>query len=126
MGISGTDVAKESADMILSDDRFDSIVAAIEEGRAIFNRLRNICTLLLTTCCGELFGLIICVLFLGLAPLLPLQILWCNLASGSLIAIPLGFEPKTKNEMSHPPRDPQSKLLYRGMVLPDRVISQLF
>jgi len=116
MGISGTDVAKESSDMILSDDRFDSIVAAIEEGRAIFNRLRNISSLLLTTCCGELFALIICVLFAGIAPLLPLQILWCNLASGSLIAIPLGFEPKTPNEMIYPPRDPRSNLLYKGMV----------
>jgi P-type Ca2+ transporter type 2C len=116
MGISGTDVAKEAADMILSDDRFDSIVSSIEEGRAIFNRLRNICTLLLTTCCGELLGLIICVLIIGVPPLLPLQILWCNLASGSLIAIPLGFEPKTPHEMSHPPRDPQSKLLFEGMV----------
>jgi P-type Ca2+ transporter type 2C len=117
MGISGTDVAKASADMILSDDRFDSIVAAIEEGRAIFNRLRNICALLLTTCCGELIGLIICTLLIGMAPLLPLQILWVNLASGSLIAIPLGFEPKTPHEMNHPPRDPKSGLLFRGMLL---------
>ena len=125
MGISGTDVAKESADMILSDDRFDSIVAAIEEGRAIFNRLRNICALLLTTCCGELFGLIISVLFMGLAPLIPLQILWINLASGSLIAIPLGFEPKTHTEMNHPPRDPKSGLLYIGMVFRIAVLASL-
>ena len=125
MGISGTDVAKESADMILSDDRFDSIVAAIEEGRAIFNRLRNICALLLTTCCGELFGLITCVLLIGLAPLLPLQILWVNLASGSLIAIPLGFEPKTHTEMNHPPRDPRSGLIFRGMIYRIAVLAAL-
>ncbi len=116
MGISGTDVAKEAADMVLADDRFDSIVAAIEEGRAIFNRLRNVCTFLLTTCFGELFGLILSVLFIGLAPLTPLQILWINLISGTLIAIPLGFEPKIGTEMQQPPRDPKSRLIYPGMV----------
>lgn len=116
MGISGTDVAKEAADMILANDRFDSIVSAVEEGRAIFNRLRNVCALLLVTCFGELLGLILSVLSTGLAPLLPLQILWVNLVSGSIIAIPLGLEPKTGNEMNLPPRDPASKLLYPGMV----------
>jgi P-type Ca2+ transporter type 2C len=116
MGVTGTDVAKESADMVLSDDRFDSIVAAVEEGRAIFNRLRNICTFLLTTCIGELIGLILSVFFMGLAPLLPLQILWVNLISGSLIAIPLGFEPKIGDEMKCPPRSPDVGLIYRGML----------
>lgn len=125
MGLSGTDVAKETADMVLSDDRFDSIVAAIEEGRAIFNRLRNICALLLTTCIGELFGLMLCVFFVGKAPLIPIQILWINLISGSLIAIPLGFEPKTGDEMKRGPRDPQSKLIYPGMVLRIWVLSSL-
>ncbi len=116
MGLSGTDVAKEAADIVLTDDRFDSIVAAIEEGRAIFNRLRNVASFLITTCFGELFGLILTVFVLGLAPLTPLQILWVNLISGSIVAIPLGFEPKTGREMNQPPRSPNSKLLYRGMV----------
>jgi Ca2+-transporting ATPase len=116
MGMTGTDVAKEAADMILADDRFDSIVAAVEEGRAIFNRLRNVCTFLLTTCLGELFGLIYCVFFMGVSPLIPVQILWVNLVSGSLIAIPLGFEPKSGNEMKQPPRHPKSTLLYQGMI----------
>jgi Ca2+-transporting ATPase len=116
MGMTGTDVAKEAADMILADDRFDSIVAAVEEGRAIFNRLRNVCTFLLTTCLGELFGLIYSVFFMGVSPLIPVQILWVNLVSGSLIAIPLGFEPKSGNEMQQPPRHPKSTLLYKGMI----------
>jgi Ca2+-transporting ATPase len=116
MGISGTDVAKEAADIILADDRFDSIVAAIEEGRAIFNRLRNICTLLLLTCFGELFGLMLSVFATGLAPLLPLQIIWVNLASGAMVSIPLGMEPKIGNEMSYPPRSSSSRLLYSGMM----------
>ncbi len=116
MGITGTDVAKESSDMILADDQFDTIVSAVEEGRAIFNRLRNVCAFLLTTCFGELFGLILTVFFFGIAPLTPLQIIWLNMVSGSLIAIPLGFEPKTGDEMKVPPRSPQSNLLYRGML----------
>ncbi len=116
MGIHGTDVAKEASDMILSDDRFDSIVIAIAEGRAIFNRLRNVCTFFIATCFGELFGLILCVLFLGIAPLLPIQILWINLVSGSVVAIPLGLEPCLGTEMKQPPRDPHSQLLFPGMI----------
>lgn len=116
MGKTGTDVAKESADMILADDRFDSIVAAVEEGRAIFNRLRNVCAFLLMACFGELFGLILSVLFIGLAPMIPLQILWANLISGSLVAIPIGLEPKVGDEMKHPPRDPKLKVLHKGVI----------
>lgn len=116
MGISGTDVAQESADMILVDDCFGSIVSAIEEGRAIFNRLRNICAFLLTTCFGELFGLILSVIFIGITPLIPIQILWINLVCGTVIAIPLGFESKVRNEMDAPPRDPTSTLIYLGMM----------
>ena len=117
MSMTGTDVAKEAADMVLADDRFDSIVAAVEEGRAIFQRLRNVCALLLTACIGELFGLILNVFYTGTAPLLPLQILWLNLISGSIIAIAIGFEPKTGDEMKRPPRDPRSRLLHRGVAL---------
>lgn len=116
MGVSGTDVAHESADMILVDDCFGSIVCAIEEGRAIFNRLRNICAFLLTTCFGELFGLILSVIFIGITPLIPIQILWINLVCGTVIAIPLGFESKVQNEMNAPPRDPTSTLIYVGMM----------
>lgn len=116
MGIAGTEVAKESSDMILVDDNFASIVAAVEEGRAIFNRLRNVVAFLLTTCFGELLGLISCVLLTGLPPLLPLQILWINLATGSILSIPLGLESKIGNELSMPPRDTRIGLLYRGMV----------
>lgn len=116
MGVSGTDVAHESADMILVDDCFGSIVCAIEEGRAIFTRLRNICAFLLTTCFGELFGLILSVIFIGITPLIPIQILWINLVCGTVIAIPLGFESKVQNEMNAPPRDPTSTLIYVGMM----------
>ncbi len=116
MGLSGTDVAKDSADMILADDNFASVVSAIEEGRAIFNRLRNVCAFLLSMCIGELLGLILCVLLIGLPPLLPLQILWINLAAGIIISVPLGYEPKTGKELKQPPRDPRVKLLFPGMI----------
>jgi len=116
MGLSGTDVAKESADMILADDQFDTIVAAIEEGRTIFNGLRNVCSFLLTICLGELLALILSVLFIKEPSLSPLQILWINLISGSLVAIPLGIEPKTGLEMTLPPRSPRSGLIYQGML----------
>ncbi|MDD5120864.1 MAG: HAD-IC family P-type ATPase [Candidatus Omnitrophica bacterium] len=117
MGITGTDVAKEASDMVLADDNFASIVAAVEEGRVIFNRLRNAVLFLLTTCFGELFALILCVLFTGKAPLLPIQILWINLVTGALIAIPLGLEPRVGNELQFPPRHPKVGLIYPGMVM---------
>ncbi len=117
MGITGTDVAKEASDMVLADDNFASIVAAVEEGRVIFNRLRNAVLFLLTTCFGELFVLILCVLFTGKAPLLPIQILWINLVTGALIAIPLGLEPRVGNELQFPPRHPKVGLIYPGMVM---------
>jgi len=117
MGITGTDVAKEASDMVLADDNFASIVAAVEEGRVIFNRLRNAVVFLLITCFGELFALILCVLFTGKSPLLPIQILWINLVTGALIAIPLGLEPRVGNELQFPPRHPKVGLIYPGMII---------
>jgi Ca2+-transporting ATPase len=116
MGINGTDVAKEASDMILIDDNFSSITAAVEEGRAIFNRLRSVTTFLLTTCVGELLGLIISISFTQHVFLLPLQILWINLVTGVIIAIPLALEPKSGRELLQPPRSTDVKLVYPGMV----------
>lgn len=116
MGITGTDVAKEAADMILLDDNFSSIQAAVEEGRAIFNRLRFVTTFLLTTCIGELLGLILSVLFTDYIYLVPLQILWINLVTGVIVAIPLALEPKTGEELLQPPRSKEVKLVYPGMI----------
>lgn len=117
MGIAGTDVAKEASDMVLVDDNFASIVAAAEEGRVIFNRLRSAVAFLLTTCFGELFALLLCVLFTGKSPLIPIQILWINLVTGALVAIPLGLEPRVGNELKYPPRDPKVGLIYPGMAM---------
>ncbi len=117
MGITGTDVAKEAADMVLADDNFASIVAAVEEGRIVFNRLRNATFFLLLTCTAELLTLFMSVAFYGESPLEPIQILWINLVTGAMVAIPLGLEPGIGNELLQPPRDPRVGLLYPGMLL---------
>ncbi len=117
MGITGTDVAKESSDMTLADDNFASVVAAVEEGRVIFNRLRNVIFLLMSTNIGELLALILTILFLGKAPLLAVQIIWVNLVTDTVSSIPLGLEPKTGDELKQPPRDPRVGILFPGMLL---------
>jgi Ca2+-transporting ATPase len=116
MGITGTDVAKEASDMVLADDNFASIVAAVEEGRIVFNRLRNVTFFLLMTCFSELTTLFLSVIFYGESPLEPIQILWVNLVTGAMVAFPLGLEPGTGDEMSQPPREPSVGLLYPGMI----------
>jgi len=116
MGKSGTDVAKEASDMVLTDDNFSSIVAAIEEGRAIFNRLRNVVFFTLSTCFGELLALILSVIFIGKAPLLALQIIWVNLVTGTVMSIPIGLEPKVGDELTYMPRSPKVGIIYPGLV----------
>ena len=117
MGITGTDVAKEAADMVLADDNFASVVSAVDEGRAIFNRLRNVVFFLLSTNFGELLALILSVSVLGLAPLLPLQIIWVNLVTDTAAGIPLGLEPKSGKELLQPPRHPKVGLIFPGLLL---------
>jgi len=116
MGITGTDVAKEASDMVLTDDNFASIVSAVEEGRAIFNRLRNVVLFMLATGLGELLALILSVLFIGKAPLLALQILWVNLVTGTIMSIPLGLEPGAGDELRQPPRHPKVGLIFPGLL----------
>ncbi len=117
MGQTGTDVAKQASDMVLADDNFATVVAAVEEGRAIFNRLRNVILFLLSTNIGELTALILAVALVGKAPLLALQIIWINLVTDTATAIPLGLEPKAGDELKQPPRDPRVGLLFPGLIL---------
>jgi len=117
MGITGTDVAKEASDMVLADDNFASVVAAVDEGRAIFNRLRNVIFFLLSTNLGELLALILSILFIGKAPLLAVQILWVNVVTDTAVAIPLGLEPKFGDELKQPPRHPKVGLIFPGLLL---------
>ena len=116
MGITGTDVAKEASDMVLADDNFASVVAAVDEGRAIFNRLRNVIFFLLSTNLGELLALILAVSLIGKAPLLAVQIIWINLVTDTAAAIPLGLEPKVGDELKQPPRHPQVGLIFPGLL----------
>jgi P-type Ca2+ transporter type 2C len=116
MGITGTDVAKEASNMVLTDDNFASVVAAVDEGRAIFNRLRNVLFYLLNTNIAELLALIASIAFIGKSPLLAVQILWVNLITETFGAIPLGLEPKFGDELKQPPRDPHVGIIYPGLI----------
>lgn len=116
MGITGTDVAKEASDMTLADDNFASVVAAVDEGRAIFTRLRNVVFFLVSTNLGELLALILAVLFVGKAPLLAVQIIWVNLATDTAAGIPLGLEPKIGDELKQPPRHPKVGIIFPGLL----------
>jgi Ca2+-transporting ATPase len=117
MGITGTDVAKEASDMVLADDNFASVVSAVDEGRAIFNRLRNVLFYTLNTNLSELVTLILALIFVGQSPLLAVQILWVNLVTDTAGDIPLGMEPKFGDELKQPPRHPGVGLIYPGLMI---------
>ena len=117
MGITGTDVAKEASDMVLSDDNFASVVSAVDEGRAIFTRLRNVLFYTLNTNLSELVTLILALIFIGQSPLLAVQILWVNLVTDTAGDIPLGMEPKFGDELKQPPRHPSVGLMYPGLLI---------
>jgi Ca2+-transporting ATPase len=115
MGITGTDVAKESAEMVLQDDNFATIVAAIEEGRTIYDNIRKFIRYLLSCNSGEIWVMLLAP-FLGMPlPLLPLQILWMNLVTDGLPALALGVEPAEPKAMRRPPYPPSESIFSRGM-----------
>ncbi len=115
MGITGTDVSKEAADMILEDDDFSTIIAAVEEGRRIYSNIRRFVRYLLTTNSAEIWVMVLAP-FLGLPlPLLAIQILWINLVTDGAPALSLGVEPAHPRAMKQPPRDPSSSILGDGL-----------
>ena len=116
MGITGTDVAKDAADMVLLDDNFATIVAAVAEGRVIYDNIRRFIKYLLTCNASEIAVMLIGP-FLGMPlPLLPLQILWMNLVTDGLPALALGVEPPEKDVMKRPPYTANESVFGRGMV----------
>jgi len=117
MGIAGTDVSKEASDMILSDDNFATIVAAVEEGRTIFDNIRRFVLYLLSCNTGEVLTMFIAGLVGLPLPLLPIQILWINLTTDSLPALALGVEGPERGIMKRPPRPPQQGIVTRPMAI---------
>ncbi|MBU1237493.1 MAG: cation-transporting P-type ATPase [Gammaproteobacteria bacterium] len=116
MGLGGTEVAKEAADMVLTDDNFATIEAAVEEGRGIYDNLVKFITWTLPTNFGE--GLVIlAAILLGVTlPITPLQILWINMTTAVLLGLPLAFEPREAGIMHRPPRPPATPVLDRALV----------
>ena len=123
MGITGTSVSKESADIVLADDNFSSIAAAVEEGRRVYDNLLKSLAFLLPTNLGLAFILIYGIIFFPfnpitkelLLPMLPVQLLWINLVAAIALALPLAFEVKEPNVMNRPPRKPD-EALFNGFV----------
>jgi Ca2+-transporting ATPase len=115
MGVSGTDVAKEAADMVLLDDNFATIVAAVEEGRVIYDNIRKFIKYSMTGNASGVWIMLLAPLLAMPLPLLPLQILWINLLADGLLAIALSVEPAESNTMERPPYRPNENIFSRGV-----------
>jgi Ca2+-transporting ATPase len=118
MGITGTDVAKEAADMVLLDDNFATIVAAVEEGRVIFDNLLRFIRFSLAGNIGKVLVMLVAPFFGMTIALQPLQLLWLNLLTDGLLGLGLGTEPAEADTMRRPPRNPQKGALEKKDALP--------
>jgi Ca2+-transporting ATPase len=117
MGITGTDVSKEAADMVLLDDNFATIVAAVEEGRVIYDNIRKFLKYTLTSNAGEIWVMLLAP-FLGMPmALLPVQILWVNLVTDGLPGLALTVEPAERNTMRRRPYHPSDNIFGRGLAI---------
>src|SRR3990167_1199229 len=131
MGISGTDVAKEAAKIVLADDDFATIVAAVEEGRIVYRNIKKVVLLLFSSSAAEVLVLLLALLFGFPPPFAAVQILWNNLVTEGLITVNLIMEPAEGDEMRRPPISPDEPLLSRtlltrmGFIVPAIVVSTL-
>jgi cation-transporting P-type ATPase F len=116
MGGAGTDVAREASAMLLTDDNFASIEAAVEEGRTVYQNLRKAIAFILPVNGGESMTILISALFARALPILSLQVLWLNMVNSIAMTVPLAFEPKSDHVMQHPPRNPREPLLSKTLI----------
>jgi len=119
MGITGTDVTKETAEMILTDDNFTSIVNAVEEGRVVFSNVRKVVKFLLATNAGEIMTLLTALAIfapLGLI-ITPVQILWVNLVTDGILDVTLAMEPKERDVMNEPPRRTDARIINKEILI---------
>lgn len=116
MGITGTDVAKEASDMVLADDNFATIYAAVEEGRVVFDNIRKVVMFLIPTGLGLVLTVITSIALRLPLPFLPAQAIWINLVTNGLQDVAMAFEPAEENVGRRPPRNPREGLLTRPMV----------
>ncbi len=116
MGMRGTDVAKDSADLVIADDNFASIVAGVEEGRIAYRNIRKVIFLLISTGAAELVLFFLSLAFSLPLPLTAVQLLWLNLVTNGIQDVALAFEPREGNEMRQPPRRPSEPIFNRIMV----------
>jgi len=116
MGITGTDVAKEASDMVLTDDNFASIFSAVKEGRIVFDNIRKVTFFLIPTGVAAILS-ITGTIFMGIPiPYVPAQLLWINLVTNGLQDVALAFEPGEKGVINRPPRDPQEGIMSRLLI----------
>ncbi|MDQ5943102.1 MAG: cation-transporting P-type ATPase, partial [Pseudomonadota bacterium] len=125
MGLGGTDVAREAAAMVLTDDNFASIEAAVEEGRGVYDNLVKFITWTLPTNFGEGLVIVAAVLAGATLPITPLQILWINMTTAVLLGLMLAFEPVERGLMQRPPRPPAAPILDRALIARIVLVSML-
>jgi magnesium-transporting ATPase (P-type) len=123
MGKAGTDVAREAAAMLLTDDNFASISAVVEEGRTVYQNLRKAIAFLLPVNGGESMTILISVLLARDLPILSLQVLWLNMINSVTMTVPLAFEPKSRGVMQQPPLNPKEPLLSGNLLRRILIIS---
>lgn len=113
MGITGTEVSKEAADMVLADDNFATIVSAVEEGRVIYGNLQRVVAFLVMVALGQVLAIAVSQVVGWPLPITPVMVLWANLVVASTLTIPLGIEPKHEDVLSLAPRSPSEGIINR-------------
>lgn len=116
MGMKGTDVAKETADLIITDDKFSSIIAGVEQGRIAYSNVRRVIYLVVSTGAAEIVLFLCSILFQLPVPLSAVQLLWLNMVTNGIQDVALAFEPGETDELSRSPRDPQEPIFDRMMI----------